>query len=115
MEYIFTLFLINWGIDSSFITNFKQGLIYYITVYTLIFLLVVAVVNNSYTDNISIKLVFYYVNIESQGYLRIIAHLIILYSLIPIIFILKERNSNGKKFHDLKTYLYDGIMKLVGF
>ena len=28
---------------------------------------------------------------------------------------LKERNSNGKKFHDLKTYLYDGIMKLVGF
>lgn len=93
-----SLFLINWGIDSSFITNFKQGLIYYIGLYTLIFLLVVAVVNNSYTDNISIKLLFYYINVETQGYLRIVAHLLILYSLIPIIFILKEKNSNTSNF-----------------
>ena len=93
-----TLFLINWGVDSSFITSFKQGLFYYIILYTFIFLLVVCVVNNSFTDNISIKLMFYYLNIEAQGYLRIVAHLIILYSLLPLVIILKNNNSNTNNF-----------------
>lgn len=98
-----TLFLINWGVDSSFITSFKQGLIYYIILYTFIFLLVVSIVNNKSSDNISIKLMFYYLNIESQGYIRIIAHLLILYSLMPIIFILKDKNVNTDNFVNL-TY-----------
>jgi hypothetical protein len=98
------LFLIQWGIDSSYITSFKQGLTYYIYLYSLLFLLVVCAVNNSYNDNISLKLLIYYINIEAQGYFRIIVHLLLLFLLFPIIFILKNTTKYNENDFPMLSY-----------
>jgi hypothetical protein len=90
-----TLFLIEWGINSSFINTFKSSFNYYILIYSLLFLLIVCAVNNNISSNISLKLLIYYLNTEANGILRIIIHLLVLLLLYPIVVILKNKNPDN--------------------
>jgi len=90
-----TLFLVEWGINSAFINSFKSAFTYFLLIYSLLFLLIVCAVNNNVITNLSLKLLIYYLNTEANGNIRIILHLMVLYLLYPIVFILKNKNPSN--------------------
>ena len=91
-----TLYLVEWGINSTFINTFKSAFDYFILIYSLLFLLIVCAVNNNMIKNISLKMLIYYLNIEANGAFRIIIHLLIMVFLYPIVIIFKNKNPDNK-------------------
>jgi len=91
-----TLYLVEWGINSTFINTFKSAFDYFILLYSLLFLLIVCAVNNNMIKNISLKMLIYYLNIEANGAFRIIIHLLIMVFLYPIVIIFKNKNPDNK-------------------
>ena len=85
------LFLIDWGINSTLITNFNRAFLYYALIYFTIFMMWVLLVNaGTEKENIPLKMAFYYVNWRTNGIGRVLAHLAVQTFLIPIPFIVRE-------------------------
>jgi hypothetical protein len=93
------LFLVDWGIHSHMIGTFQRAFIIYMFAYVCIFVIWAMLVNAGEDgDNLFFRMMFYYVNWHNNGFGRIIAHLAVQLFLLPIPFIVKERNlgSTGK-------------------
>lgn len=85
------LFLIDWGINSQLITTFNRAFLYYTLIYFTLFMMWVLLVNaGKDTENVALKMAFYYVNWKANGIGRIVAHLAVQTFLIPIPFIVRE-------------------------
>lgn len=85
------LFLIDWGINSQLITTFNRAFLYYTLIYFTLFMMWALLVNaGNDTENIALKMAFYYVNWKANGIGRIMAHIAIQAFLIPIPFIVRE-------------------------
>ena len=85
------LFFVNWGLNSHMINSFKEGFIFYIITYIIIFIAFVLLVNSG--SNLSLKLLFYYINTDI-GTFRIILHLFVQFILFPIPFIVSTKKFN---------------------
>lgn len=85
------LFLIDWGVNSQLITTFNRAFLYYTLIYFTLFMMWALLVNaGNDTENIPLKMAFYYVNWRSNGIGRILAHVAVQTFLIPIPFIVRE-------------------------
>lgn len=85
------LFLIDWGINSQLITTFNRAFLYYTLIYFTLFMMWALLVNaGSESENVPLKMAFYYVNWGANGIARILVHLAVQTFLIPIPFIVRE-------------------------
>ena len=111
-----TLMLVQWSIDINIIKTFYEGFIYYAIIYIIIFWFIVLFINvdNSYDVNYmnfngiinSIRTLFYYFYMGTNGISRLLIHtsLIIILIIVPIIlniknkveFVDEEDNENAK-------------------
>jgi hypothetical protein len=86
------LFMLDWAINIKMVTTFEQSFNMYLTSYILIFVTLVILVNTSYSQTLNpFKLIFYYINADINGSMRIIVHLAIQLFLLPIMFIAKDK------------------------
>lgn len=98
-----TLLMVQWCIDINIITSFYEGFIYYAIIYIILFWFVVLFINidNSYDVKYmnfngiinSIRSLFYYFYMGTNGISRLLIHtsLIILLIVIPIILNIKKK------------------------
>ena len=111
-----TLMFVQWSIDINIIKTFYEGFIYYAVIYIIIFWFIVLFINvdNSYDVNYmnfngiinSIRTLFYYFYMGTNGISRLLIHtsLIIILIIVPIIlniknkveFVDEEENENAK-------------------
>ena len=111
-----TLMFVQWSIDINIIKTFYEGFIYYAIIYIIIFWFIVLFINvdNSYDVNYmnfngiinSIRTLFYYFYMGTNGISRLLIHtsLIIILIIVPIIlniknkveFVDEEENENAK-------------------
>ena len=86
------LFMLDWAINIKMVTTFEQSFNMYLTSYILVFVTLVILVNTSYSQTLNpFKLIFYYINADINGSMRIIVHLAIQLFLLPIMFIAKDK------------------------
>lgn len=108
-----TLLMVQWCIDINIITSFYEGFIYYAVIYIILFWFVVLFINidNSYDVKYmnfngiinSIRSLFFYFYMGTNGISRLLIHtsLIILLIVIPIILNIKKKPEfNDEANHD---------------
>jgi len=120
------LWLLDWSLTTNFVVNFTNAFMLYIVIYTLLLLLIMAIVNitynlpiiNLYTDkhslfsNIGSTLYYFYLipgNEFNDSY-RIIFHLGLMYFIVSIAFLVKEKD---KVNHDSLSYDYTEKKKII--
>ena len=98
-----TIMLVQWCIDINIIKTFYEGFIYYAVIYILIFWFIVLFINvdNSYDVNYmnfngiinSIRTLFYYFYMGTNGISRLLIHtsLIIILIIVPILLNIKNK------------------------
>ena len=100
------LFMLDWAINIKMVTTFQQAFNLYLTSYILTFLTLVILVNTSYSQTLNpFKLIFYYINTDINGSMRIIVHLAIQLFLLPIMFLAKDKvqgDENGVDTFDFR-------------
>ena len=87
-----SLFLTEWAIFTGYVTTFTGGFSFYFGMYACIYILLLFVVN-SYRDDMTFRLLFFYINTASEdgkGYLRVLLHFFALFALLPIPYLVKE-------------------------
>jgi hypothetical protein len=87
-----SLFLTEWAIFTGYVTTFTGGFSFYFGMYACIYILLLFVVN-SYKDDMTFRLLFFYINTASEdgkGYLRVLLHFFALFALLPIPYLVKE-------------------------
>ena len=90
-----SLFLIDWALNSTMVTNIKTTFMLYVITYISIFLIWVLLVNSSNEPNgLFIRMLFYYVDTKANSYMRIIIHLLIQVALLPIMILIKTKTSS---------------------
>ena len=97
---IFTLYLVLWFIEIDLLKDVETGLIAYVGIYLLIFLMIISLVNVSSDRLIGIKSMFYYFyNRTNYNYSRFIIHvgILLLLGFIPFVIIAKNDTSNTYK------------------
>jgi hypothetical protein len=119
-----TLLMVQWCIDINIITSFYEGFIYYAIIYIILFWFVVLFINidNSYDVKYmnfngiinSIRSLFYYFYMGTNGISRLLIHtsLIILLIVIPIILNIKKKpefkdEANDEPVANVKILTYD--------
>jgi hypothetical protein len=119
-----TLLMVQWCIDINIITSFYEGFIYYAIIYIILFWFVVLFINidNSYDVKYmnfngiinSIRSLFYYFYMGTNGISRLFIHtsLIILLIVIPIILNIKKKpefkdEANDEPVANVKILTYD--------
>jgi len=117
---LITLTLIEWSLNANIINSFFYSFIYYCIIYIVFFTFIILLVNviyyypifQLYTDSsvVFIPNVLYYFYIYSNGYLRLLLHLILISLLMIIPFIIKnddliEDNSNITYNYTKKKYI----------
>lgn len=106
---IISLALIEWSLNTNFVLNFTQAYLLYLTIYILLLLLIIAIVNITYnlplietysSDNIFVKmastLYYFYLmpgNRMASAY-RLIAHILLLGVLTTIAILIKLSDNN---------------------
>lgn len=106
------LWLLDWALVTNFVTNFTKTFLLYIFIYTLLLLIIVAVVNITYNMPIldlysgshgiftSIASTFYYFYFipgsELRNSFRILFHLGLMYFIVAIALLVKEREHSHK-------------------
>ena len=115
------LLMIDWGINSHMITTFKQSFEAYISGYIALFLVWVAIANiseNEYQENIVLSSLFYYINTRANKLttFRILLHIFVQISLIPILFIVKYKSSEiDQDSFEQRQGLYNAISQFSFF
>lgn len=87
-----SLFLTEWAIFTGYVTTFTGGFSFYFGMYACLYVLLLFVVN-SYKDDMTFRLLFFYINTASEdgkGYLRVLLHFFALFALLPIPYLVKE-------------------------
>lgn len=120
------LWLLDWSLTTNFVVNFTSAFMLYIVIYTLLLLLIMAIVNitynlpvlNLYTEKHSIftsiasTLYYFYLipgNEFNDSY-RIIFHLGLMYFIVSIAFLVKEKDKVNK---DSLSYDYTEKKKII--
>lgn len=113
------IFLIDWGINSFFITSFNKAFFIYSLCYLSIFMVWVMLANaGGAGENAFFKLLFYYINYDAHGLGRIMAHLLVQLFLFPIPFLVKEKvqGEEGEELtYERKRYIYRVLSKFSFF
>ncbi|MFZ9377042.1 MAG: hypothetical protein ACO25K_07955, partial [Candidatus Fonsibacter ubiquis] len=87
-----------WGVYTNFINTFNKAFGFYFGIYACIFLLLYILVNARQDDYV-FRMLFFYMNTQSEnkkGVIRIIIHLLSILMLFPIPFIVKEYREFNK-------------------
>lgn len=87
-----SMFLLEWAVHINFINTFVKGFALYFGVYFCIFILLYMLTNASEKDEV-FRMIFYYIYTKSDGdngLVRIWAHLLCVFMLIPIPFVVRE-------------------------
>lgn len=87
-----SMFMLEWAVHTNFVNTFVKGFSLYFGVYVCIFLLLYILTNAKEDDEI-FRMIFYYIYTKSedgQGVVRIILHLLCIFMLIPIPFVVRE-------------------------
>ena len=86
------MFLLEWAVHINFVNTFVKGFALYFGVYFCVFILLYMLTNASEKDEV-FRMIFYYIYTKSDGgngIVRIWAHLICVFMLIPIPFVVRE-------------------------
>lgn len=115
-----TLFLIDWAINSYLIDSFAKAFYMYLIIYTLLFMIIVllANVNSESVFSKNFQLLFYYVNVENNGWGRILIHILIQILLLPIMIVVNQNlnpNMSSILDFDTKRKIYSIISNLTLF
>jgi hypothetical protein len=89
---VIALFLLDWGINCNMITVFDHAFLMYFLSYMVIFGVIVLLVNTD-NNNLFFRMLLYYVDTQNNGWGRVLVHIFFQASLIPMIWILKDRTS----------------------
>jgi hypothetical protein len=122
-----TLVLIKWSIDINIIKTFEEGFYYYAVIYLTIFWFIVLFVNIDNSTQVdymnfddfmnSIRSVFYYYYMGTNGITRLFVHtcLIIVLLMIPIILNIRKKNDfeEDDDSDDSEIVHYDERKKLI--
>ena len=122
-----TLVLIKWSIDINIIKTFEEGFYYYAAIYLTIFWFIVLFVNIDNSTQVdymnfddfmnSIRSVFYYYYMGTNGITRLFVHtcLIIVLLMIPIILNIRKKNDfeEDDDNEDSEIVHYDERKKLI--
>lgn len=122
-----TLVLIKWCIDINIIKTFEEGFYYYAAIYLTIFWFIVLFVNIDNSTQVdymnfddfmnSIRSVFYYYYMGTNGITRLFVHtcLIIVLLMIPIILNIRKKNDfeEDDDSEDSEIVHYDERKKLI--
>lgn len=120
------LWLLDWSLTSNFVVNFTSAFMLYIVIYTLLLLLIMAIVNITYNlpvlslytekhsifTSIASTLYYFYLipgNEFNDSY-RIIFHLGLMYFIVSIAFLVKEKDKVNK---DSLSYDYTEKKKII--
>lgn len=118
------LMFINWGLSSNLINSFHSAFVYYCGVYLLLFLFVTMLVNviiaypvmELFTNNTISNLpnLFYYFYVYTNGYIRLIIHIIFILIILFIPYIINiekigQKQTNISFNYDKKKQIYDSI------
>ncbi|NBP65863.1 MAG: hypothetical protein EBU66_14530, partial [Bacteroidetes bacterium] len=87
------MFLLDWAINTYMIQSFAKAYYFYLFLYTAILLLLVLLINAP-SENVSLSIIFYYINTDANNYTRILLHIGILFSLLPIMLVIKKRSDS---------------------
>lgn len=83
------LHLVEWAASTYMVKSFQSAFGLYLMCYLALFVIWAILVNAS--NSLFFRMLFYYINTESNGYGRIIVHLLVLLILVPIPLIVHER------------------------
>lgn len=86
------LFFVEWGIFSGYVKRFSSAFSLYFGMYLCIYGLLLFLVNSRDKDMI-FKLLFFYTNFQAEdgkGVLRVLLHILSIFMLIPIPYVVKE-------------------------
>lgn len=99
-----SILLVQWAIDINIIKNFHEGFLYYALIYIFIFWFIVFFINIDNSTQVdymnfdnfmnSIRSIFYYYYMGTNGVTRLIAHTILISVMIFIPIILNIKNTN---------------------
>jgi len=108
------LFFVSWGLNSHMVNSFKEAFIFYIVTYVILFIAFVLLVNSG--NNVSLKLLFYYINTDI-GTFRIILHLLVQFLLFPIPFVVQTHkfNINSSSSYEDQRKVYNLISTFTFF
>lgn len=87
-----SMFMLEWAVHINFVNTFVKGFALYFGVYFCIFILLYMLTNASEKDEV-FRMIFYYIYTKSDGgngLVRIWAHLICVFMMIPIPFVVRE-------------------------
>jgi hypothetical protein len=110
------LFIVQWGINTYLIRDFKNAFMLYVTSYLCIFMLWV-ILANSKRDIKFFKLLFFYISYTPHGYGRIIIHTAIQLLLLPVPFLIRDPTSttnNDMQATPLTIEQRQDIMRTIG-
>ena len=112
------IFFVEWGLFSGFIRTFANAFTMYFGMYLAIYGLFLFLVNSRDKDKL-FRFLFFYANIDSEdgkGLLRIIVHIICIFMLLPIPYVVKEyreyEEPNVLNFTD-KSNILAGVDKFT--
>lgn len=118
------LMFINWGLSSNLINSFHSAFTYYYFIYILLFIFITMLVNviiaypimELFTNNSIINLpnLFYYFYIYTNGYIRLILHIMFITIILFIPYIINiekigQKQTNISFNYDKKKQIYDSI------
>lgn len=88
------LFVVEWAVMTQFTNDFKEAFFLYFGIYFILFGIIVGIVN--FTDSVSIKALFYFIDGKDQtiGWIRIAVHVLVQLLLLPIPFIVGDKADN---------------------
>lgn len=121
-----TLVLVKWSIDINIIKTFEEGFYYYAAIYLTIFWFIVLFVNIDNSNQIdymnfddfmnSIRSVFYYYYMGTNGVTRLFIHsaLIVILLMIPVILNIRKKNEFEEDEENTSNILnYEERKKLI--
>lgn len=103
-----TLYMLEWAINTRFITNFQSAFLYYFFIYNALFILFAMMVNMS--DSLFFEMMFFYMSTKTHGIGRNLTHVLIQLILLPIPFLVKEDRFEG----DSEVLSFEQRMHLQG-
>lgn len=87
-----SLFIVQWGVNTYMIQDFKKSFLFYVMSYIAIFMLWVLLTNASHEVKV-FRLLFFYLCIKPHGLGRIAVHMIIQLLLLPVPFLINDPSS----------------------
>lgn len=89
----FSMTCLHWALTSRMVNTFEYAIVFYVFVYLMFFAFWVLLVNVNRKD-LTLHVLFYYVNFDSDyGSYRVLLHSLLQFLLLPIPFVIRTRNT----------------------